>query len=173
MKLLFKNGTIFDGTGKKRYVGDVRVSDVHIVEVGKNLHRMKNEDVIDATGLYICPGFVDINSMSDNYGSLFSHREQTSLVRQGITTILIGNDGFSFAPLLCSPKIVLEDKVSRGVDWIGFGEYLNKIGARKYGVNVASLVGHTTVHRGITKGDNRRLKKDEVDEFIHFYRGKY
>ncbi len=167
MNLLLKNGTCFDGTGKKRYIADIRISGDLVVDIG-NLKPKKNEKVLDIKDLYVAPGFIDINSMSDNYGSLFANKGQDSLVRQGITTILIGNDGFSFAPILYSPSVVLKGKVKRGINWIKFNDYLDNLDLHKYGVNVASMVGYTTVHRGVLRGESKKLNKDEVEELLYF-----
>lgn len=167
MDLLLKNGTCFDGTGRKRVIADIRISGELITEIG-NLKPKKKEKVLDLTGFFVAPGFIDINSLSDNEGSLFYDTRQESLVRQGITTILVGNDGFSFAPILHSPSVIFAGKKKRGVDWLSFGEYLDKLKLNDWGVNVASLVGHTTVQRGVLGGEERKLNSDDVKELSHF-----
>ena len=72
MSMLIQNGILIDGENTTAENADVRVDKQQITEVGKSLKQKKNEEVIDATGLFVVPGFVDINCQADMYGTLFS-----------------------------------------------------------------------------------------------------
>ena len=96
--LVIRGGTIVDGSGAKRYSGDVAVSDGWIVQVGRVEGRGREE--IDAAGLLVTPGFVDIHTHYDGQ-SIWSDRLNPSS-DHGVTTVLIGNCGIGFAP--CRPR---------------------------------------------------------------------
>ena len=95
MKTLFKNGTIFDGTGEKPYVGDVLIEDDRILEVGGKI-TAEADKTVDLEGLQICPGLIDAHSHND----FFYDREDAEkfykpFIEQGITTQITGNCSFS------------------------------------------------------------------------------
>src|SRR5688572_18205634 len=89
--LLIQNGTILDGTGGASFVADIGIRADEIVAVGAGISRDQARNVIDAKGLHVCPGFVDIHSHSD--GSILSYLNSESRVLQGVTTELTGNCG--------------------------------------------------------------------------------
>jgi len=168
MNILLKGGTVFDGTGVKRRHADVRIAGEFIVDIG-DLSPRANEVVLDATDLFVAPGFIDIHTRSDEYNTLLSNPEQTSLLRQGVTSILVGNSGFSLAPLLApvgneSPRAQSVPHAS----WVTMGECLDALSTKRFGVNVATLIGHTTVSGGITHGKHTTLRNDELEELYAF-----
>lgn len=165
--MLIKGGTIIDGTGKKRFKGDVRVKNDKISEIG-NLNSFSDEEVIDASGLFVTPGFVDILNHSDAYVTLFENLPQESLLRQGITTILMGNCGSSLAPLadgLFVNSIQKWGDISKiNVNWLSLDEYISELENHKFGVNIATLVGHSTIRRGLVDSNPRGLNKKELEQ---------
>lgn len=96
MRLLIKNGTIIDGTGTKGYLGEILVENDIITAMG-DLQPLKVDQVIDAQGMIVAPGFIDTHSHSDLQILINPHIEPK--IRQGITTELLGQDGISMAPL--------------------------------------------------------------------------
>ena len=96
MKTIFKNGNVIDGTGNPGRIADVMVDEGHIVEIGQ-IDVGVNQQVIDATGKIICPGFIDTHTHSDL--SAIINPALSAKIRQGITTELLGQDGVALAPL--------------------------------------------------------------------------
>jgi N-acyl-D-aspartate/D-glutamate deacylase len=154
---LIKGGTIVDGTGTPGIVGDVGIKDGRIVAVGTVTEAAA--DTIDATGLVVCPGFVDPHTHYD--AQLFWDPYASPSNLHGITSIMAGNCGFTLAPLDPSnadyllnmmvkvegmPKAALEQGVPW--DWRSFAEYLDKFDGR-LGVNAGFLVGHTAIRRHV------------------------
>ena len=92
--LLIKNGTVIDGSGSERFKGDVGVSEGKIVEAG-NLGGEDGATVIDATGKYVAPGFIDNHAHSD--WTILVHPTGDSKVMQGVTTELGGLCGYAAA----------------------------------------------------------------------------
>lgn len=92
--LVIRGGTVFDGTGAAGVDADVAISAGKIAQVGRRLAGRGTEE-IDARGLAVAPGFVDLHSHGD--GSMDDDPRMESLVRQGITTIVVGQDGSSRA----------------------------------------------------------------------------
>lgn len=166
--ILIKNGTVIDGIKNEGYQADVAVSKDKIKAVG-NLAKAKADLVIDATGQYVTPGFIDIQNHSDSYLTLLEIPSQESLVRQGITSIVVGHCGTSLAPLPEPGALKSVQKwhslVGANVDWLSFPEYLLSLEKYEFGVNVASLVGHATIRRGII-GDSARAAAPEEIKII-------
>lgn len=166
MAILIKNGNIFDGSGRKGERADVLIENDKISAIGA-LAKKKAETIIDASGLYLTPGFIDINSDSDHYLTILTQPGQFSLLEQGITTILAGNCGSSLAPLIKGNLISLRkwsDPNQVNIDWQSFGEFLEKLSRFKIGVNFGTLVGHSTLRRGIIGEEFRDLTEPELRE---------
>lgn len=164
--LLIKNGTIVDGGGQGPYVGDIGINKDKIVKVGY----LKNENagqVIDATGLHIAPGFIDVLNHSDTYWTMFPMPSLESMLRQGITTIIGGNCGASLAPLVEGNVIAAIQKWADlsevNINWLRMGEFLEQLEKMKFGVNFGTLVGHTTLRRGLLNDEIRNLKFEELE----------
>lgn len=133
--LVVRGGTVFDGRGGAGRVADVAVRAGRIAAVGPSL-RGKGRDEIDARGLAVAPGFVDIHSHGD--GSLSEDPRAESVIRQGITTIIVGQDGSS-----------------RGEDPGDLKPWRDRIEAARPAVNVATMIGLGSV-RGAVVGDTDR-----------------
>ena len=93
MKTLFKNGTVFDGSGNAPFVGDVLIEDNKILKVGKCDEAA--DETVDATGLYVCPGFIDAHSHNDFFcdradnEKFFSHcASRSSWIKSTLTTAI-------------------------------------------------------------------------------------
>jgi N-acyl-D-amino-acid deacylase len=151
--LIIRNGTIVDGLGGEPYVGDVAVQDGVIRAVGSvNGDNAKRE--IDATGLLVTPGFVDLHTHYDGQ-SIWSERLTPSSAH-GVTTVVMGNCGVGFAPCRQEDHDVLVD-VMAGVEdipgvvmtdglpwtWETFPEYLDTLEARQRDIDVAAYLPHS------------------------------
>lgn len=162
---IIKNASVIDGTGKPAERLDVAIEKDEIVAVDRSI-AASAQTVIDATGKVLCPGFVDIQNHSDSYWQLFDNPRLDSLVSQGYTTILTGHCGSSLAPLLSEEALLTVQKwhtlSGANVNWRTFAEYLQSLSARTYGCNVASLVGYSTLRRGLVGDEVRQLEEGEL-----------
>ena len=153
--LLIRNGTVVDGTGSDRFTADVAITDGVIVAVGSNLEGEARE-VIDATGLLVTPGFVDVHTHYDGQVTWDETLEPTSL--HGVTTLVMGNCGVGFAPVkpgtedwLIQLMEGVEDipgaALSEGIewDWETFPEYLDALDKRRWSVDVGTQIPHGSV----------------------------
>jgi N-acyl-D-amino-acid deacylase len=128
--VLLQNVQVYDGSGRGPFPADVRVSGKHIVAVAPRLRPMHQDLVIDEHGLALAPGFIDMHSHGDD--GLLEDLDAGAVARQGVTTILVGQDGESHFPL---------------ADWFG------KLKATPPAINVASMVGHATVRTQVMGKD--------------------
>ena len=126
--LLIKNGRIIDGTGNPWFWGDVAVRDGRIVAVG-DVGDLTPRDVIDADGLVVAPGFIDVHTHADT--DLYKLPLAENFIRDGVTTIVTGNCGY-------------------GVNDVG--EYFQRLRNDGCALNVATLIGHNTILKEV-KGD--------------------
>lgn len=163
--LLIKNATIIDGSGKAPYVADLAVQGDEIANIAPNISTTA-EEVIDAEGKIVCPGFVDLQNHSDSYWQLFDNPTLDSMISQGFTTILTGNCGASLAPLLSHEALLSVQKWhnldAANINWQTFSEYIEELSTHKFGCNVASLVGYSTLRRAIVGDRVRALEKEEM-----------
>lgn len=163
--IIIKNGTIIDGTGKPMFLGDVGIKEGEIRAVG-NLQHEHADKIIDAKGKYVTPGFVDINNHSDVYWRIFANPELPSLIYQGITTIIGGNCGSSLAPLVNHDIIKSIQKWANiqniNINWLRMSEFLREIERLRLAVNFGTLVGHSTLRRGLIRDEVRSLKDSEI-----------
>jgi N-acyl-D-amino-acid deacylase len=157
---VIRGGTVFDGTGADGVEADVAIVGDRIASVGPALVQSGKEE-IDARGLAVAPGFVDIHSHGDE--SLFADPRAESVIRQGITTIVVGQDGSSNAPL--DPSIA-RDSVANGALGAArpatLADYFRSISALPSAVNVASMVGLGTVRAVVVGQANRPATPDEL-----------
>jgi N-acyl-D-amino-acid deacylase len=128
--VLLQNVHVYDGSGRAPFSAAVRVSGKHIIAVAPRLRPMHHELVIDEHGLALAPGFIDMHSHGDD--GLLEDLDAGAVARQGVTTILVGQDGESHFPL---------------ADWFG------KLKATPPAINVASMVGHATVRAQVMGKD--------------------
>ena len=130
-------GELADGTGAALRRSNVRIANDRIVDVGPDVKPLRGDTVIDATGLLVAPGFIDIHNHSA--GELANEPAAASQVAQGITTVVLGPDGSSPWPI---------------------GEYLEERRKKPASVNVVVMVGHATVRRLILRDDYKRTATD-------------
>ena len=164
LDLVIENGLVADGTGAPARRADVGVQEGRIAEVG-NLSATSAARRVDAAGLLVAPGFVDIHTHSDY--TLLADPLADSSVRQGVTTEVIGNCGHSAAPLRDErllPWLVIAHTPEVPVEWRSFDEYLTRLGRNGLGINVAPLVGLGTVRAAVLGFDDRPATDSEMDQ---------
>lgn len=164
--LLIKNGLLIDGAGNPWFNADLGISNGKVVEISRRINA-KAERIIDAKGLVVSPGFIDIHSHSDL--TLLINPRADSKVRQGVTTEVVGNCGISAAPVRRENLDMLKDEWGSEAnyvtwDWTTFDEYLNRLEERKISVNVASFVGHGTVRTAVIGVDDREPAREELED---------
>ena len=169
MKILVKNGTIVDGSGGAQYAGNVAVEDAWITAVGQ-VEGSGFDQVIDAGGMAISPGFIDTHSHSDLQVLVNPYVEPK--IRQGITTELLGQDRISMAPLpqkYVSPwrkNLAGLEGDSDRIDWsYGTTEgYLRLLQKSGVGLNEAYLVPHGNIRMEAMGLDNRQPTAVELEQ---------
>jgi N-acyl-D-amino-acid deacylase len=165
-EILIRGGTLIDGSGRPGELGDVVVCDERIAAIGRSLPS-GTAKVIDAKGLAVAPGFIDIKTHSDF--TLPINPRAESKVRQGVTTEIIGHCGFSVAPVLPGKAQLLADYLSGGAPWLPFREmhfpeYLDTFPA--VAVNTGMLVGHNTLRLMVMGLEDRAPRPTELEEMI-------
>lgn len=164
--VLIKNPFIIDGNRNKIYKADVALSKGRIKKIGE-IGIIRAKEFVNGKGLYLSPGFIDLNNHSDTYLTLFTVPGLESLITQGITTILGGNCGSSLAPFVSADMIKSIQKwtdISEiNLNWLTFKEFLRELENKKIAVNFASLVGHSTLRRGLLSDEFRALKTKELE----------
>lgn len=159
--ILIKNGTIVDGSGKASYIGDVGINADTIAAIGK-LNAKGNLE-IDATGLVVAPGF--INMLSWAVESLIEDGKSQGDIRQGVTLEVFG-EGWSMGPLndkMKEQSLKDQGDIKYDIEWTTLAEYLQFLVDKGISPNVASFVGATTL-RILTVGyEDRAPTKEELE----------
>ena len=160
--ILIRNSQIIDGSGSASYEGDVAINADTIAAVGK-LENARGSLEIDATGLTVSPGF--INMLSWAVESLIEDGRSQSDIRQGVTLEVLG-EGDSWGPL--NEKMKKDLKESQGdirydVEWTTLGEYLEFLEKKGISTNVASFVGTGTLRTYTIGYENRPPSRPELD----------
>jgi N-acyl-D-amino-acid deacylase len=162
--LLVRNGRVVDGSGAPAVAADVAVEGDRIAAVGPGL-RGEAARTIDAAGLMVAPGFIDIHSHSDLVLDTCPSAE--SKVRQGVTTEVVGMCGFSPGPVAPEREELVRDWMGGignkpRVTWHSFGEYLDHVRALGPSVNIVQFVGHGALRLATVGADNRAPTPDEL-----------
>lgn len=169
--LVIRNGHIIDGTGSPWYSGDIAVQGGRIVAIGQvALTQAKSMNVIDAHGLVVAPGFIDMLGQSET--TILVNPHLPSKIFQGITTEITG-EGNSAAPL--SDGIKRADSTSYahyGIrpDWTTFRQYFARLEKQGLGINLASYVGATSVRRVVIGEENRAPTASELERMKQLVR---
>lgn len=138
--VIIRNARILDGAGNPWIRGDVAIAGGKIAAIGQ-LDGAKAKQTLDARGLTLAPGFIDIHS--HGRGGIFSVPSAENYVRQGVTTILEGQDGSSSIPLK---------------------PFLDKLAATPIAINFATLAGHGTIRSRVMGSENRHATPAEIEK---------
>jgi N-acyl-D-aspartate/D-glutamate deacylase len=154
--LILKGGRVYDGSGLPSFIGDVAIRDGRIEEIGRI--NGSADRVLDVGGFAVAPGIIDFHTHFD--AQLWWDPLASSSTDHGVTTVVTGNCGLTLAP--CKPEsrdaligtFVRVEAMPRaslqaGIpwDWTTHGEFLDALGRRPLGLNVATLVGHCAVRQ--------------------------
>jgi N-acyl-D-amino-acid deacylase len=162
--ILIENGTVIDGTGAAGRPAGVAVKGDRIAAVG-DLSGWQSQLVLDASGLVVAPGFIDMHTHSDL--SLLINSRAESKLRQGVTTEVLGQCGFSPAPAPDGSLDAVRASFSewgRIVEWTwgSLADYLDAFRTRGVSVNVVPIVGHGTIRSVVMGRDDRPPAGDEL-----------
>jgi len=161
--LVIANGHIIDGTGSPWYAGDIGIRNGHIAAIGR-LAGANVKQTIDAHGMVVAPGFIDMLGQSEL--TILVNPHLPSKIFQGITTEFTG-EGASIAPL--NDRIIAADKLQYqhyGItpDWRDLAGYFTRLEKQGMGINLGTYVGATQVRRMIIGDDNRAPSPAELDQ---------
>jgi N-acyl-D-amino-acid deacylase len=164
--LVIRGGTVLDGTGAPPFAADVGVVGDTIAALGE-IGPEQGRRVIDAAGLHVAPGFIDIHTHSDP--DVLVYPTADSRVRQGVTTELAGNCGGSAAPLaglgVAERREEWKDD-GLDADWTDVASYLSRVEKAGISVNHALLVGHGTLRSNAIGDVDRPLSAEEMRSVV-------
>jgi N-acyl-D-amino-acid deacylase len=167
--VIIRGGTVYDGSGKPGRVADVAIKGDRIIAIG-NLRGRKATNTIDATGLAVSPGFINMLSWATE--SLIADPKSQSDIRQGVTLEVMG-EGNSMGPLNDAMKadaLKHQDDIKYAIEWTTLGEYLEYLERRKVATNVASFVGATSVRVHELGYEDRAPKPAELERMRNLVR---
>jgi N-acyl-D-amino-acid deacylase len=161
--LVIINGQIIDGTASPWYSADLGIRNARIAAIG-NLNRLARKRTIDAHGMVVAPGFIDMLGQSEL--TILVDPRLPSKIYQGITTEITGEGG-SAAPL--NDAIVQADKATYDhlkvtPDWRTLGEYFDRLERQGIGINLASYVGATQVRRMVLGDDDKQPTLEQLEQ---------
>jgi N-acyl-D-amino-acid deacylase len=160
---IIKNGLIYDGNGEKPYKADLAIKNDTIAFIG-DLSKETATNVIDAKGMAITPGFINMLSWAPT--SLIIDGNSQGDIRQGVTLEVFGEGG-SMGPLNAKMKKEMEDSQQGPnkipIAWNTLGEYMHFMEKRGISCNIASFIGATTIRENIIGEDNRAPTAAELE----------
>ncbi|MDR3221972.1 MAG: D-aminoacylase [Candidatus Accumulibacter sp.] len=165
---LLQNGLVIDGTGKAAYRADVRVEGGAIVEIGA-VDPAGVERIVDCAGLVVAPGFIDAHTHDDAIA--LDKPAMLPKISQGVTTVIVGNCGISLTPVLTQTPI--EPLGLLGARYFRFtrlAEYADAIDAARPALNVAALIGHTSLRAAAMPDFARPATADERERMARAMR---
>ncbi len=149
---LIRGGEVIDGSGSAAFAADVGIQGDRIAAVG-DLRDADAQQMLDARGLTVAPGFIDIHTHSEF--TLLVDGRADSQVCQGVTTEVIGQCGFSAAPMAepaDASHLIGHMEAGVALDWRSFGDYLERLQQARPALNVAAFVGHGALRRAAADG---------------------
>ncbi len=161
--LLIKNGQVIDGSGRPGYDADLAIKGDQIVRIGQ-LKNAAATRVIDASGMVVAPGFIDMLGQSETY--VLVDPRVMSKVMMGVTTEITG-EGESIAPI--NDRLIKEQedfnrRYKLTIDWRTLDEYFSRLEKQGSGVNLGTFVGATQVREYVVGFDNRPPTPDELEQ---------
>ena len=162
LDIAIRDAEVIDGTGRERFRADVGISGKKIVAIG---HVPQANTEVMGQKQILAPGFIDPHSHSD--WTLHSNPLTESSIRQGVTTEIVGNCGFSSAPVSEYSISFVENKLRNylyegHVNWLSFGEYLSEIESFKTSTNFAFLIGHNNLRYAVGLAGEEQATEDHL-----------
>ncbi|MFB0543855.1 MAG: amidohydrolase family protein [Candidatus Bathyarchaeia archaeon] len=166
--IVIRKGRIYDGTGNSWFKADIGIGEGKITRLSR-VPLKEADRVIDASGLVVSPGFINLHSHTDS--TIQVHNCAENCLAMGLVTEGIGNCGSSSAPITEKYREVLRERM-RGralgeveIDWLSLSEWLDRLEKRGIGINIAPYVGHGTVRASVMgpegKGGERPTPTEE------------
>jgi N-acyl-D-amino-acid deacylase len=160
---LIAGAMLYDGTGAPPLERDVALRDGKIVAIG-NLTHWLAEEVIDANGHALAPGFIDVHTHDDTH--VIASPQMLPKISQGVTTVIVGNCGISASPVSLrgdppDPMNLLGKR--EAFAYPRFADYVQAVDAARPAVNVAALIGHTALRNNQMDRLDRAASGDEID----------
>jgi len=167
--LIIKGGTVYDGTGTEPRQADIAIRSDRIARVG-NFKAAKAKTVIDAKGLAVAPGFINMLSWSTE--SLIQDGRSQSEIRQGVTTEIMG-EGESMGPVndrVREHMLHTQTDIKYDVKWNTLAEYLQYLEKRGISCNVASFLGATTVREYVIGFEDKQPTPEQLEQMRELVR---
>jgi N-acyl-D-amino-acid deacylase len=167
--VLIKGGTVYDGSGAEGRVADVAIRGDRIVGVG-NFENSQAKRVLDAHGLAVAPGFINMLSWSTE--SLIVDGRSQSEIRQGVTTEIMG-EGESMGPVndrVRDYMLKQQTDIKYDITWKTLAEYLQYLEKRGVSCNVASFIGATTIRENVIGFENKEPTPEQLDQMRELVR---
>ena len=165
---LIKNACIYDGTANKPFYADLLIREKLIKSIGRDLPATDCL-CVDAAGLALAPGFINTHSHMEL--EVLKDPSLPSVIQQGITTEVLGQDGSSVAPLhdgllqeLADNMAPLAGRIQKPYPWRRFGEYLQTVERVKPAARFVSLVGHGTIRMNVMGSERRQPTQAELEQ---------
>jgi dihydroorotase/N-acyl-D-amino-acid deacylase len=162
--LIIRHGRVVDGTGRPAFAADVAIRGERIVRVGRVGEKARASRTIEAKGLVVAPGFIDMLGQSEQ--NILIDPRAMSKVMMGVTTEVTGEGG-SIAPI--NERLIKEDedfyrRYNLSVDWRTLDQYFRRLARQGAGINLATFVGATQVRAYVVGYDNRAPTPIELEE---------
>ena len=157
LDVVIAGGSVIDGTGTPAVKADIGIRDGHIARIG-DLNAADARRRIDAAGLIVAPGFIDIHNHSDF--TILLDPKAESMIRQGVTTMVLG-ESRSAGPVKPEAGATREDGVT--VDWTTLGGYFSRLERQRIATNIASYVGEEQVWTYVKGYDQTPATPDELE----------
>lgn len=177
LDLIIKNGEIVDGSGDKSFKSDIGIKDSKIQIISTDI-KEESKNYIDAKGHVVSPGFIDIHSHSDF--TLFINNRGESKIRQGITTEVVGNCGFTAGPIreshlndllsYLANTVILSEEEKKKWRWETQADFIAGIGEKGISFNIAPLVGQGTIRVAAMGFEKRKPSANELDDMLKMLR---
>src|SRR5215469_16368575 len=167
--VIIRNGTVYDGTGAEPRQADIAIRGDRIAGVG-DFKSAKANSVIDAKGLAVAPGFINMLSWSTE--SLIQDGRSQSEIRQRVTTEIMG-EGESMGPVndrVREQKIREQTDIKYDIPWSTLAEYLQYLEKRGVSCNVASFIGATTIREYVIGVEDKQPTPEQLDEMRELVR---
>ncbi|WP_235041900.1 N-acyl-D-amino-acid deacylase family protein [Vreelandella profundi] len=160
--LLIRNANVLDGSGAPHFRADVAIQGERICAIG-NMPDATATTIIDAQERYLAPGFIDVHTHDDT--NVVRSPAMLPKLTQGITTVVVGNCGISASPVTLThnvpdPMNLLGDL--EDFRYPSFADYANAVDAAMPSINVAALVGHTSLRSQVMDSFSRPASEDEI-----------